>query len=124
MKETYVHILTVYNGWLNYCIHGRYNEIPFETEHNPKNYHSIGDLQNFKKKVWKGVEKLLSVLDERYLRKKVSAPWLPGSYMLADVLMQVSFEQAHHIGEIIAMFWQIGTEPPEMTWLMTSRKRV
>lgn len=122
LKETYLHILTVYNGWLNYNVYGKSEAIPHDTEHNPENYHSIRDLQKFKAKVWKGVEKLLETLDEKNLRRNVRAPWLPGSYNLADVLMQVTFEQAHHIGEVIAIFWQLDVEPPEMTWLLTTRK--
>jgi hypothetical protein len=31
--------------------------------------------------------------------------------------MQVTFEQAHHTGELIALFWQQDIEPPEMTWI-------
>ena len=31
--------------------------------------------------------------------------------------MQVRLEQAHHLGELIALFWQIDIEPPEMTWV-------
>ena len=30
---------------------------------------------------------------------------------------QVTLEQAHHLGELIALFWQIDVEPPEMTWI-------
>lgn len=122
IKETYLHILTVYNGWLNYNVYGRANEIPHDTEHNAESYRSIRDLQKFKNKVWNGVEKLIARLDDEYLQRRVKAPWLPGSHKLSDVLMQVSLEQAHHIGEIIALFWQLEFEPPEMTWLMTSHK--
>ncbi len=71
--------------------------------------------------MWLGVDELLDNLDDELLAKKVKAPWLPGSHYLADVLMQVSFEQAHHIGEIIAMMWQLDIEPPEMTWIMNTR---
>lgn len=122
LKETYLHILTVYNGWLNYNVYGMSSEIPHETEHNPDCYHSIRDMREFKNRVWKGVEKLLASLDEEYSQRRVEAPWLPGSNNLADVLMQVSFEQAHHVGEIIAIFWKLDIEPPEMTWLETTRK--
>ncbi|MDH2900574.1 MAG: DinB family protein [archaeon] len=121
MKDTLVHILTVYNGWLNYNVYGRSSEIPHETEHNPESYNSIGDIRKFRDKVWLGVDELLDNLDDELLAKKVKAPWLPGSHYLADVLMQVSFEQAHHIGEIIAMMWQLDIEPPEMTWIMNTR---
>lgn len=122
MKGIFVHILTVYNGWLNYNVYGRSSEIPHETEHNPDNYHSIKDIQKFMHKVWQGVDEFMDNLDDDILSKKVKAPWLPGSHTVGDVLMQVTIEQAHHIGEIIALFWQIDIEPPEMTWIMNTRK--
>ena len=34
-----------------------------------------------------------------------------------DALAQVTLEQAHHVGELIALFWQQDVEPPEMTWI-------
>ncbi|MHB1907627.1 MAG: DinB family protein [Nitrososphaerales archaeon] len=122
MKETFVHILTAYNGWLNYNLYGRSKDIPHTTEHNPDNYHSMKQIGRFKDKVWTGVEKMLSNLDDKMLQKRLKAPWLPGSYKLGDVMLQASFEEAHHIGEIIAMLWQLDIEPPEMTWMMTTRK--
>jgi uncharacterized damage-inducible protein DinB len=121
MKSTLIHILTVYNGWMNYNVYGRSSEIPHETEHNPENYNSIGEIRKFRNRVWKGVDKLLDNLDDKLLSEKIKAPWLPGSHSLADVLMQVSLEQAHHIGEIIALMLQLDIEPPEMTWIMNTR---
>ncbi|MCL4517815.1 MAG: DinB family protein [Thaumarchaeota archaeon] len=121
IKNIFVHILTVYNGWLNYNIYGKSSEIPHDTEHNPDNYNSIRDVQKFMEKVWKGVHKLMEDLDEDLLSKRVKAPWLPGSHALRDVLMQITLEQAHHLGEIIALFWQMNVEPPEMTWIMNTR---
>lgn len=123
IKETLIHILTVYNGWLNYNVYGKSSEIPFDTEHNPENYHSMKEIQKFKEKVWSGVEALLEKLDEKMLRRKISAPWLPGKHSLEDVLMQVTLEQAHHLGEIIALLWRLDIEPPEMTWIMNTGRR-
>ncbi len=121
MKGIFVHILTVYNGWLNYNVYGRSSEIPQEM-HNPDNYHSVKDIQKFMRKIWQGVDEFMDNLDDVILSKKVKAPWLPGSHTVGDVLMQVTIEQSHHIGEIIALFWQIDIEPPEMTWIMNTRK--
>lgn len=121
MVDTFIHILTVYNGWLNYNVYAKSSEIPHDTEHNPENYHSMKDIRAFADKVWRGVDKLLDKLDDEFLLKRVRAPWLPGSHRVCDVLMQVTFEQAHHIGELIAMLWQLDVEPPEMTWIMTNR---
>ena len=120
MMGIFVHILGVYNGWLNYNVYGRSSKIPVETL-DTDNYLSVRDIRKFMSNVWKGVDKLLEGLDERLLSKKVKAPWLPGYHYVADVLMQVSFEQAHHIGEIIALMWQLDIEPPEMTWIVNTR---
>jgi uncharacterized damage-inducible protein DinB len=86
-------------------------------------YHSMEDMDRFMKKVWKGVDKLIDGLDEKALTKQVSAAWLPGEHRLADVLMQVTMEQAHHLGEMICLLWQIDVEPPEMIWIMNTRRR-
>ncbi len=121
MLGIYVHILGVYSGWLNYNVYDKSSEIPHE-KNDPDNYKSMKDVLKFKNEVWRGVEKFIQSLNDDLLQKKVSAPWLPGSHKVADVLMQVSLEQAHHIGEIIALFWQLNKEPPEMTWIMNMRK--
>ncbi len=42
---------------------------------------------------------------------------MPGVYTLEDAFYQVSFEQAHHLGEIIGAYWQSNWEPPAMTWI-------
>ncbi len=60
-------------------------------------------------------------MDDNALFKKITAPWLKREHELGDVLMQVTFEQAHHLGEIIALLWQVNTEPPEMTWIMNTQ---
>ena len=122
IKNIFIHILTVHNGWLNYNVYGKSSEIPHETDHNPDTYHSMREIKSFMNKVLRGEGKLLGNLNEQLLSKKISAPWLPGTHELADVLMQISIEQAHHIGEIIALFWQLNVEPPEMTWMMNTRK--
>jgi uncharacterized damage-inducible protein DinB len=33
-----------------------------------------------------------------------------------DVLIHVFEEEVHHRGELIALLWQIGIDPPEMGW--------
>jgi uncharacterized damage-inducible protein DinB len=120
MKNTFVHILSVYNGWINYNALEKSNEIPWE-EHDYNNYHSMGQVGDFMLKVLAGVNVFLKGLNDNALSKKIAAPWLDGEFELGDVLMQVTFEQAHHLGEIIALLWQVNTEPPEMTWIMNAQ---
>ena len=33
-----------------------------------------------------------------------------------DVLIHVFEEEIHHRGELIALLWQMGVEPPQMGW--------
>jgi uncharacterized damage-inducible protein DinB len=119
MKNTFVHILSVYNGWINYNALGRSNEIPWE-EHDYDSYHSVEQVNEFMLKVLAGVNAFMKALDDNALSQKITAPWMEGEHELRDVLMQVTFEQAHHLGEIIALLWQSNIEPPEMTWIMNS----
>ncbi len=119
MKNTMVHILSVYNGWINYNALGKSDEIPW-AEHDYDNYHSMEQVKEFMQKVLVGGNTFMKGLDDSALSKRITAPWLEGEHELADVLMQVTFEQAHHLGEIIALLWQSNIEPPEMTWIMNT----
>lgn len=120
MKNTLVHILSVYNGWINYNARGKSNEIPWE-EHDYETYNSMEQVKNFMEKVLAGVNVFLNEINDNALSTKISAPWMDGEHELSDVLMQVTFEQAHHLGEIIALLWQVNIEPPEMTWIMNTQ---
>ena len=48
---------------------------------------------------------------------------MPGRYVVSDGLLQTTFEQAHHLGEIIAALWQDDIEPPPMTWIEVANVR-
>jgi len=78
-------------------------------------------VKGFMLKVLAGVNVFLKALDDKAPTKKITAPWMEGEHELRDVLLQVTFEQAHHLGEIIAMLWQTNIEPPEMTWIMNTQ---
>jgi len=116
IKNIFIHILTVYNGWINYNALGKSESIPWE-QHDPKNYHSMNQLAEFMGTVLDNVTHFIQELNDSNLPKKISAPWLEGEYALSDILFQVTLEQAHHLGEIIALLWQMNIEPPPMTWI-------
>ena len=64
-----------------------------------------------------GVDALLGDLSDSMLASPIKVDWFEKERSLADVLMQVTIEQAHHLGEIIALLWQQNINPPEMTWI-------
>ncbi len=63
------------------------------------------------------VDALLRELNDSMLAFPIKVDWMETEHSLADALMQVTIEQAHHLGEIIALLWQHNIEPPEMTWI-------
>jgi len=113
MKNIFVHILSVYNGWINYNAQGKSDHIPLE-EHDYEKYHSMRQVQESMSKVLGGVDGFMKELNDDDLSKKITGPWMEGEHELSDV-MQVTLEQAHHLEEIIALLWQLNIEPPEMT---------
>jgi uncharacterized damage-inducible protein DinB len=116
MKNIFVHILTVYNGWINYNALGKSDSIPWE-KHDPQNYHSMSQIEEFMGTVLDGVTHFIGELNDSELSRRITAPWMEGGYELTDILFQITLEQAHHLGEIIALLWQMNIEPPPMTWI-------
>jgi uncharacterized damage-inducible protein DinB len=55
----------------------------------------------------KGLQKTYPVTGEEHKTTKVTAE---------DILIHVFEEEVHHRGELIALYWQMGLDPPEMGW--------
>ncbi len=119
MAGVFNHVLGVYDGWLNFVVQG---ESADDEAHRRRwdALTSMAELRAFLERLWPGVQHLLDGLTDASLRRSVRAPWQPQACSLEDALMQVTLEQAHHTGEIIAMLWQEDLPPPEMTWLGTT----
>jgi len=117
MKNTFTHILTVYDGWLNHARKGEPSGVP-DSELDEA-YQSMEAMGRYMKHVETGVDALLQELDDQMQALPVKVEWMEREHSLADALMQVTIEQAHHLGEIIALLWQHNVEPPEMTWIDT-----
>ncbi len=115
MKDIFTHILTVYDGWLNHARKGEVSGVP-ESELDEA-FQSMEAMRRYMKHVEAGVDTLLSELDDSMLASSIRVEWMVREHSLADALMQITIEQAHHLGEIIALLWQNDIEPPEMTWI-------
>ncbi len=115
MKDIFTHILTVYDGWLNHARNGETSGVPGSER--DEAFQSWSSMKRYMKHVETGVDALLRDLTDSMLASPVKVDWFEKEQSLADVLMQVTIEQAHHLGEIIALLWQHNVEPPEMTWI-------
>jgi len=116
---TLVHILNVHEVWHVYIVHGRTSDPELEAlfadpVRKPRTWK---EFDRYAKRVWAGVDRTMRTLTRRDLARKVHVFWMPGDYTVRDAVYQTTFEEAHHLGEIIGALWQDDHEPPEMTWL-------
>ena len=116
MKDVFHHILSVHDGWLNVTAQGASAD-PAMREKDVDEVRSIAELSGYLEKIIAKEEALLGTLKATDLERPVQPEWKERPHPLRDALMQVTLEQAHHVGELIAMFWAQDVEPPEMTWI-------
>jgi len=116
-KDTLVHILNVHEAWLVAAAQDRWEEVRSDPKRRADAVRSFGDLRRYRVRVWERIDELLAGLTEGRLRRRVRVPWIPGTYSLEDAFYQASFEQAHHLGEVIAVYWQMDKVPPQMMWI-------
>ena len=115
-KDTLVHIVNVHEAWLVAAAQDRW-EVGKDPSRRRENVKSWADLRKYRDRVWSGVDLLMDDLSESRLKSRVKVPWMSGRYTLEDAFFQSSFEQAHHIGEIIGAYWQMDKAPPQMMWI-------
>jgi uncharacterized damage-inducible protein DinB len=116
MKDIFHHILTVHDGWLNVTAQGASAD-PVMREKDYDEVQSIDALRAYMEKIIEREGRLLGDLKDQDLERPVQPKWKERPHSLRDAMLQVTFEQAHHLGELIALFWQQDVEPPEMTWI-------
>jgi uncharacterized damage-inducible protein DinB len=117
IKNTLVHILNVHEAWLVAAAQDRWDEVRACAGRRPEAVRSFRDLARYRERVWGAIDPLVAGLTERALARRVAVPWIVGRYTLEDGFQQASFEQAHHLGEVIAAYWQMDRTPPQMMWI-------
>lgn len=116
MKNVFHHILSVHDGWLNVTAQGGSAD-PAMREKDFDEVPSMDALRDYMEHIIAKEARFLTQMKEKDLERGVQPEWKERPHALRDALLQVTFEQAHHIGELIALFWQQDIEPPEMTWI-------
>jgi len=121
--DTLVHILNVHEVWHVYIVRGRNNDRELEALFQDSTRHP-NDWKGFdvySHRVWSGVDETVRHLTDQALGRRVKAFWMSGSYTVRDAVLQSTFEQAHHLGEVIGALWQDDRKPPDMTWIDVRR---
>jgi len=117
MKNIFFHILIVHDGWLNVTAQGASADPKIYELEDFDAIRTMAELRSYMEKIIAKERASFDVLADADLERPVRPEWKTRPHPLRDALMQVTLEQAHHTGELIALFWQQDVEPPEMTWI-------
>ncbi len=117
MIATLTHILNVQESGLLYIVPRRQREIDALGQDPGRAPKDWKEFDAYASRVWDGIEARLPTLTEKELQRRVKAFWMPGRTTVRDAILQISFEEAHHIGELIGAMWRLNIEPPAMTWI-------
>jgi uncharacterized damage-inducible protein DinB len=122
---TLVHVLNVQEVWFVYILRGRASDAELEklfrdTTRKPSTWK---EFHVYSKRVWAGVDATARALTPRGLARRASVFWMPGTYTVRDGILQATFEEAHHLGEIIGALWQDDVGPLNMMWIPNRQDR-
>ena len=120
---TLSHIANVHEAWMLYIVPGRVPELLLRFRDDDRHPKDWPGLVRYARLVFDGVDRWAERVTPTELTRPVRAPWMPGEYTASDALLQSTFEQAHHLGEIIGTMWQDDIAPPAMTWIDVNRSR-
>ncbi|MGD0646251.1 MAG: DinB family protein [Candidatus Bathyarchaeia archaeon] len=111
IKNIFIHTLNATDYWLDFLQHdNQRSKKKFEE------YNNLEEIEAYMQHVEKRMHDYLEMLSSENLKKKyeVSGSGKTETLTAEDILVHVFEEEVHHRGELIALFWQMGIEPPVM----------
>jgi len=112
-RNIFVHTLGAIDYWLDF--------LQKEDRHSKKKYDeykSFEEVKTYMEHVEKRMREYLDSQPAKGLNKtyEIKENGKTSKITAEDVLIHVFEEEIHHRGEVIALLWQIGIEPPQMGW--------
>lgn len=109
IRNIFIHTLDAEDYWLGFLKNeNQRSKRKFDE------YTSLKEMEAYMQKVEKQMHDFLQTLSPENLKKKyeVIGSGKPEKLTTEDILVHIFEEEVHHRGELIALFWQIGIEPP------------
>jgi uncharacterized damage-inducible protein DinB len=114
LRNIFIHTLNAIDYWLDFlqkedlCSRKKFDD-----------YRTIEDVKTYMEQVENRMHKYLDSLPPKGVYKKYKVKHDKNEteeVMAEDILIHVFEEEVHHRGELIALLWQMGVEPPDMGW--------
>ena len=116
MKNIMLHMIDNEDYIVNYVITGKADAY---VRKKSEDYAELSTVLKHMEDVEAKTASFLSAADDAELRKTVSLRTRNGdvfSLSVEECLLQTFTEQLYHMGELIALLWQLNIEPPRMQW--------
>jgi uncharacterized damage-inducible protein DinB len=113
LRNIFIHTLGAIDYWLDFLRKEKSSYKEFDE------YKTVQDVRARMEYVEKRMRDYLNSLPTGGLKKKYSVTNDANETIevtAEDVLIHVFEEEVHHRGELIALLWQMGIEPPLMGW--------
>jgi uncharacterized damage-inducible protein DinB len=109
IRNIFIHTLNVTDSWLDF--------LQNENQRSKKEFEEFKSLKEigvYMRHVEKRMHDYLETLSPENLKKKyeVGPKGETETKTAEDILVHIFKEGVHHRGELIALFWQMGIEPP------------
>jgi len=114
MRNIFIHTLGATDHWLDFL-----QDEKLRVRRDFDDFKTIEDVQTYMDHVEGRMRNYLNSLTSEQLSKKYAVTNDAGEKIqitAEDVLIHVFEEEVHHRGELIALLWQVGIEPPLMGW--------
>ncbi len=122
LSNILVHIWDVENWHFHHVVQGRAAEAPDWGDY--EDFDSLDKVLAVRADIEAKTAAFLDGISDADLARPVRYEFADrpaSSYPLGEVLVHVATEEVHHRGELIALLWQMGIEPPPMTYLRYQR---
>lgn len=114
IRNIFVHVLGAIDYWLDF--------LQKQNLHSKKDYdkyRTLEEVRSYMEHVEERTHQYLKSLTTQGLKKTYSVKKRGGTTLkitAEDVLIHVFEEEVHHRGELNALLWQMGIDPPSMGW--------
>ena len=115
LRNIYLHCIEVLDRYVNYRILGN-PELP---RINFDDYDSMGKVKSYADEVESNVDGYFSKVTPEELSRVLELKFGDGTtaqVTVEDTLIHLFQEEIHHMGEFIALLWQMDIEPPHLGW--------